>query len=210
MVTLQNFLADPQGARFKDVIENYPSYFDEALAFFNDEDRLKRMEDSETHHDRPAFAGVVKEFEANPQMNELFTTVDAHKTTRFRQAIGTLIRIHMTQRGWHTTGDKGSLGTRNTLKEPSSDPGAYYNKTGISKWFTKSERYRNGRFFINDVVQLASGGPPLIIIPTPETRPAGFPDGVRCAPYKGDRSDWSWYHALNLVLVPKEQIDSTQ
>ena len=64
-----------------------------------------------------------------------------------------------------------------------------------------------GRFFINDVVQAASGGP-LIIIPTPSGQP--FPDGVACAPYRGDRSKWSWYHGLNLVLVPKEQIDSIQ
>ena len=142
MVTLQDFLADSQGARFKDVIEDYPVYFTVAIEFFNDEARLKRMEDSETHHDRPAFAGVVKEFEAAPQMNEFFTTVDAHKTMRFRQAIGVLIRIHMTVRGWRTTGDKGSLGTRNVLKEPSMEPGAYYNTTGLSRWFTKSERYK--------------------------------------------------------------------
>ena len=142
MITRQAFLSDTQGSRFKDVIENYPSYFDEAIAFFNNDDRLRRMEDSETHHDRPAFAGVVREFEANAKMHELFTTVDAHKTMRFRQAVGTLIRLHMTEREWHTTGDKGSLGTRNTLPEPSSEPGVYYNTSGISKWFTKSERYK--------------------------------------------------------------------
>jgi hypothetical protein len=69
-----------------------------------------------------------------------------------------------------------------------------------------------GRFFVNDVVKAASSGPLLIIIPTPsgETPPAGFPDGVTCAPYYGDRSKWSWYHGLNLVLVPKEEIDSIQ
>ena len=63
-----------------------------------------------------------------------------------------------------------------------------------------------GCFFFNDVVQAASGGPFLIIIPTPgETPPAGC---VACALYRGDRSERSWYHGLNLVLVPKEQIDS--
>ena len=62
--------------------------------------------------------------------------------------------------------------------------------------------------FFNDVVQDASGGSPLIIIPTPPGKP--FPDGVACAPYRGDRSKWNWYHGRNLILVPKEQIDSIQ
>ena len=60
-------------------------------------------------------------------------------------------------------------------------------------------------FLTNDVVRVASGGPLLIIVPTPPRRPAGC---VACAPYPGERSKWSWYHGLNLVLVPKEQIDS--
>ena len=66
-----------------------------------------------------------------------------------------------------------------------------------------------GRFFINDVVKAASGGPLLIIIPTPgETPPIG---SVACAPYRyGDRLKWSWYNGLDLVLVPKEEIDSFQ
>jgi uncharacterized protein YodC (DUF2158 family) len=76
----------------------------------------------------------------------------------------------------------------------------------------EKDNIMKGRFLLNDVVRAASGGPLLIIIPTPpgETPPAGFPDGVACAPYRGDRSKWSWYHGLNLVLVPKEQIDSTR
>ena len=142
MITLLDFLKDSQGARFRDVVEQYGAHFNEAISFFNDEARLKRMEDAESHHDRPAFAGVVKEFEDIPILNELFTTTDAHKTIRFRQSIGCLIRLHMTERGWHTTGEKGSLGTRNHLNTPSSEPGAYYNTSGLSKWFTKSERYK--------------------------------------------------------------------
>jgi len=38
--------------------------FDEVLEFFNNEDRQRRMEESEMHHDRPPLAGVVRELES--------------------------------------------------------------------------------------------------------------------------------------------------
>ncbi len=140
-VTIEDFLSDPQGRRYKDVIDAFPKQFEVAISFFNDSSRLRRMEESEIHHDRPAFAGVVKEFETDEIIAQFFETNDAHKTIRFRQAIGCLIKQHMILRGWQTTGEKGSLGTRKVLENPTTKPGAYINSTGLSKWFTKSERY---------------------------------------------------------------------
>ena len=99
------------------------------------------MEESELHHDRPAFAGVVKEFERIQSVADFLGGYDAHTTTRFRQSVGALIRMHMESKGWKTTGRKGSLGTRAKVRPGTSTPDAYYNVSGLSRWFTKSERY---------------------------------------------------------------------
>jgi len=65
-ITRKEFLEDRQGRTFSDVLDDPEQPFDEVLAFFNDLDRQRRMEESETHHDRPALAGVIRELEAQP------------------------------------------------------------------------------------------------------------------------------------------------
>ena len=57
-VTRDNFLENPQGKSFADVVNDPEQPFDSVLEFFNDADRQRRMEESEIHHDRPALAGV--------------------------------------------------------------------------------------------------------------------------------------------------------
>ena len=37
--------------------------FDATLELFNDENKQRRMEESEIHHDRPPLAGIVRELE---------------------------------------------------------------------------------------------------------------------------------------------------
>ncbi len=140
-VSLQDFLADSQGARFQDVLNDNRLDFSLVLEFFNQPPRQKRMEESEIHHDRPALAGVIKEFEEIPEIDDFLSGNDAHTTTRFRQAVGVLVRIIMEGLGWQRAGRKGSLGTRAKVSRPTSRPGAYWNKSGISIWFTSTERY---------------------------------------------------------------------
>jgi hypothetical protein len=141
MISKSDFLSDNQGAKFKDVNEDSRFSFQDVIDFFNDETRRIRLCDSEIHHDRPALAGVIKEFEAQPSITLFFETSDGHTTQRFRQGVGVLVRLHMQQMGWHTTGRKGSLGTRAKTLPHTSDPGAYQNNSGLSKWFTRAERY---------------------------------------------------------------------
>jgi hypothetical protein len=57
-------------------------------------------------------AGVVRELEAQPAIDQFFADVHVRRKTRFRQAIGVLVRIIMERRGWQKTGRKGSLGAR--------------------------------------------------------------------------------------------------
>lgn len=147
IISIEDFRQDSQGIRFPDVSNkndksNNGYSFQEWLDFFNDPARQKRMEDSETHHDRPALAGVIKELEQHPAFKIFFAGTDSHKTVRARQAIGVLVRIIMERLGWETTGIKGSLGQRKKVEPGTTTPGGYINEHGLSKWFTKAERYQ--------------------------------------------------------------------
>ncbi len=99
------------------------------------------MLDSEVHHLRPALAGVIREFETQPDIESFLSQKDSHDTVRFRQAIGVLVRLIMESHGWKTTGRKGSLGTRVKVAPGTADPGAYRNSSGLSVWFTRAEHY---------------------------------------------------------------------
>jgi len=141
MITLIDFKSDTQGKTFSDVISDKRVNFQDVIDFFNDKRRLERMEDSEIHHERPALAGVIKEFEK--RFNVFLSSQPIQSTFRFRQAVGVLVRLHMESRGWKKTGIKGSLGTKGNKKTNSIRPGISINKHGLAKWFTKSERYVN-------------------------------------------------------------------
>ena len=133
----EEFLKDKQGRTFSDVVNNPDQPFNEVLAFFADEGRQRRMEESEIHHDRAPLAGVVRELEAQPAINQYFAEVHARDTQRLRQAIGVLVRIIMERRGWKKTGRKGSLGVRaEALPQMPA-----HNTGGLSLWFVRAERY---------------------------------------------------------------------
>ena len=137
MLTRDEFLSDRHGKTFADVMNNPATPFDDVMAFFNDETRQQRMEDSEIHHDRAPLAGVVRELEAIPAVREFFATLHRQRSARFRQAIGVLVRLIMERRGWRTTGKKGSLGVR--ASSDSRTPS--HNTGGLALWFIRAERY---------------------------------------------------------------------
>jgi hypothetical protein len=136
-VTKQMFLSDAQGKTFSDVVKDPKQPFDVVLEFFNDADRQRRMEESELHHDRAPLAGVVREFESQTAIDRFLRVAQVRRNTRFRQAIGVLVRIIMEQRGWQKTGRKGSLGVRaaGAKRTPA------HNKGGMAFWFVRAERY---------------------------------------------------------------------
>ena len=136
-VTREEFLDDPQGRTFADVINDTEQPFEDVLEFFNDLNRQRRMEESELHHDRSPLAGVVRELESQPSINEFLSAAQVKRNTRFRQAIGVLVRIIMQKRGWKKTGRKGSLGVRaaGAARTPAHNTG------GLAFWFLRAERY---------------------------------------------------------------------
>ena len=59
----QQFAKDRHGRRFADVLSDSRIPFPAILAFSDDPERQRRLVESELHHDRPALAGVICEFE---------------------------------------------------------------------------------------------------------------------------------------------------
>jgi len=141
MLLLQRFAQDNQGRRFADVMTDTRISFSSILAFFDDANRQRRMVESEQDHDRPAMAGVVRELEARPDVHQFFLNNDGPITTRFRQAVGVVVKIIMADHGWRTTGRKGSLGVRSNVTPRTTRTGAYHNTGGLALWFTRAERY---------------------------------------------------------------------
>ena len=136
-VTRNDFLKDRQGKTFADVVNDPKQPFGELLEFFNNTDRQRRMEEAELHHDRAPLAGVVRELESLPAIDHFLAGVEIRRNTRFRQAVGVLVRIIMERRGWRKTGRKGSLGVR--ASRSSGTPA--HNTGGLAFWFIRAERY---------------------------------------------------------------------
>ncbi|MCA9126933.1 MAG: hypothetical protein KDB22_07605 [Planctomycetales bacterium] len=136
-VTRASFLEDRQGIKFADVLNDPNQPFDAVLEFFNDDDRQRRMEEAELHHDRAPLAGVVRELESQPDIDRFLTGIHARRSTRLRQAIGVLVRMIMERRGWQKTGKKGSLGVRASKAKGSPA----HNSGGLAFWFVRAERY---------------------------------------------------------------------
>lgn len=141
VITRKSFQQDRQGRTFADVLGDSQQPFDQVLAFFNNQDRQKRMEESELHHDRPPLAGVVRELESQPDIDRFLATQHPRRTKRLRQAVGVVVRMIMERRGWRTTGKKGSLGVRAARELKTDKPGAYHNTGGLAFWFLRAERY---------------------------------------------------------------------
>ena len=72
-----------------------------------------------------------------PEIDRFLGRAQIRRNTRFRQAVGVLVRMIMESRGWKKTGRKGSLGTR--AKGVPGKPA--HNTGGLAFWFVRAERY---------------------------------------------------------------------
>jgi hypothetical protein len=140
-VSREDFLADRQGRTFSDVANDPELCFQAVLDFFNNEDRQRRLEESEIHHDRPPLAGVVRELESQPVVDKFLASSPPSRAKRLRQAIGVTVRMIMDRRGWVKTGKKGSLGVRVPGQRPKAMNGGVHNTGGLAFWFLRAERY---------------------------------------------------------------------
>ena len=136
-VTRDDFLEDRQGKTFADVVNDPDQPFDKVIELLSDVNRQRRMEESELHHDRSPLAGVIRELESETDIDAFLASAQVKRNTRFRQAVGVLVRMIMERRGWKKTGRKGSLGVRaaGATRTPAHNTG------GLAFWFVRSERY---------------------------------------------------------------------
>lgn len=141
LITKKQFLEDRHGRTFSDVANDSEQPFNQVLAFFNETDRQRRMEESEVHHNRPPLAGVVRELESIADIDRFLATMHPRRTKRLRQAVGVIVRMIMERRGWKRTGKKGSLGVRAVRSRHSAKEGSYHNTGGLAFWFLRAERY---------------------------------------------------------------------
>jgi hypothetical protein len=141
VIAREDFLQDRQGRTFADVLNDPEQPFDAVLAFFSSEDRQRRMQESEIHHDRAPLAGVVRELESQPAIDSFLSSKHPQRTKRLRQAVGVVVRMVMERLGWKKTGKKGSLGVRAAVAPRTPTPGAYHNTGGLALWFLRAERY---------------------------------------------------------------------
>lgn len=149
VITREDFLQDRQGRTFADVLADAGGSFEAVLAFFGCDDRQRRMEESEIHHDRSPLAGVVRDLETQPAVDRFLSAEHPRRTKRLRQAVGVVVRMIMERRGWKKTGRKGSLGIRAAVPPGTETPGAYHNSGGLALWFLRAERYepRKGKVY---------------------------------------------------------------
>ena len=89
IIRREDFQQDRQGRTFADVSGDSQQPFDEVLAFFNDQDRQRRMEESELHHNRPPLAGVVRELEAQSDIDRFLAS--EHPRLPQHRRIGILV-----------------------------------------------------------------------------------------------------------------------
>jgi hypothetical protein len=141
-ISRESFLQDRQGRTFADVLNDPEQPFDAVLDFFNDLGRQRRMVESEIHHDRAPLAGVVRELEAQPAIDDFLASKHPGRTKRLRQAVGVVVRMIMERLGWKNIGKKGSLGVRAPDRLRKATPGAYHNTGGLAFWFLRAERYQ--------------------------------------------------------------------
>ena len=141
ILTISDFLNDSTGKKLAEVTRDQRIAFDIVTDFLSVRERQQRMMDSEIHHDRAALAGVILELEAVAAVDGFFRGHDSHETRRFRQAVGVAVRIVMEGLGWAKDNRDGSLGRRVKVVPGTTTPGAYYNESGLSHWFTQAQRY---------------------------------------------------------------------
>jgi hypothetical protein len=145
MITIVNWKENSHAARYKDVLKDSSGLLIWTIEWLNESKvcslgltRQQRMEISEIHFNMPALAGILVEFEAEEKVREYFKTHTPEESTRFRQAIGVLIKLHMENMGWTKARIKGVLGRRDKSRSSSYQ---YNTSRSFSKYFSLAERY---------------------------------------------------------------------
>jgi hypothetical protein len=103
ITTRNDSLQNRQGTKVADVLNNSKQSSDAVLDLFICGGRQR------THHERTPLAEAVSEREAQPHVEDLFSSEHPHSTKLSRQATGVVARLGMKHRGWKQADTKGSF-----------------------------------------------------------------------------------------------------
>jgi hypothetical protein len=107
--TRHDLFQDGHGRMFADLLNDSVQPSDAVLDFFICGDGERPMPDSETHYEPIPSAGVVQELEAQPPVDDLFSSKHPQSTKQSRQAMGVVTDLSMERHGWKQTGKKSYL-----------------------------------------------------------------------------------------------------
>lgn len=109
-VTRDDFLQDRQGREFADVVNDPEQPFDAVLDFFNNEDRQRRMIESEVRYDKAPLAAVKRELESQPSIQGFLSSKDSSRRKRLGQVVTVVVRMIMDRLGWEVVPQIGGEG----------------------------------------------------------------------------------------------------
>ena len=99
VITRQDFL-HRQGRTFTDVLNDSEQPFEDVLDFLNDEDRQRRMVESEVLNNRAPLAAVKRELESQPSIQDFLSSKDPNRRKRLGQVVTVVVRMIMDRLGW--------------------------------------------------------------------------------------------------------------
>jgi hypothetical protein len=104
-----NPLHERQARTTADLLSNLEQPFNSLLDFSICEGRQLRLQDSESHRERIASAGVEQEPETQPPTEDLFPSKPPQATKQSRQVVNLATQLSLERHAWKQTGEKSSL-----------------------------------------------------------------------------------------------------
>lgn len=124
-ISYSEFVSSRLGRPFSGVLPE--DLLKRLLVFLMDNRRIRRMDDAEIHHDRPAVAGVIVEIESHPEFREVLSNPE------FRKALGAMVFFLMTKRGWRPA--------CYDSRRPRMNSQTVKVRLGVSKQLSKASRF---------------------------------------------------------------------
>ena len=107
--TRHDDLQDRQAKSLADMLNHSEQPFDPLLDFSICEGRKPPMQDSKTYPEPILLAGLGREPDAQPPIENFFASDVPHSTKQSRQAVDVATRLSMERHGWKQTGERSSL-----------------------------------------------------------------------------------------------------
>src|SRR5271165_6091342 len=101
-------LQNRQGKTVNDLLDDSEQSFDGTLDFSICGGRQLPIRDAETHSEQLPLAGIERDSEAQPPIEDFFASEAPHGTKQSRQAVDVATQLSLERHGWKQTGEKSS------------------------------------------------------------------------------------------------------